>query len=112
MGHEKAITLDDAIQHCYEVAEKLRKDDPCDFCAAEHEQLAHWLEELKKLRVKYEKVLSYWLKSGQRIRALQEERDAAVDNLRKLVPAWKWDGVGKQQSLQEEVPKCGQVEFG
>lgn len=107
-----SMTIDDVIQYCYEMAEKLRENNSCDSSAAEHEQLAHWLEELKKLRVEYGKVHSCWLKSGQRIRALQEERDAAVDDLRKLVPAWKWDGAGKQQSLQEEVPKCGRVEFG
>lgn len=38
------MTLDEAIAHCYEVA------GGCDACAAEHLQLAHWLEELKHLR--------------------------------------------------------------
>ena len=112
MEHEKAMTLDDAIQHCYEEAEKLRRDHPCDSCATEHEQLAHWLEELKKLRVECDGLRSNWYKSVQKVRELQEERDAAVSDLRQLIPAWKWDGACKQQSLQEEAPKCGRVEFG
>lgn len=38
------MTLDEAIAHCYAVA------GGCDACAAEHLQLAHWLEELKEYR--------------------------------------------------------------
>lgn len=45
------------------------------------------------------------------IERLKNERDAAVSDLRKLVPAWKWDGE-KSQSLCEKTPKCGCVEFG
>ena len=60
------MTLDEAIRHCREVAkeytristgfkgcshEKLaRKADECESCAAEHEQLAKWLEELQERR--------------------------------------------------------------
>lgn len=112
MGYEKAMTLDDAIQYCYEETEKLRKGTSSNLCAVEHEQLAHWLEELKALRAECDWQRSNWYKSVQRIRELQEERDAAVSDLRKLVPAWKWDGPGKQQKMQEEAPKCGRVEFG
>lgn len=39
------MTLDEAIRHCREQADK-----GCDECAAEHEQLAKWLEELQVLR--------------------------------------------------------------
>jgi hypothetical protein len=41
------MTLDEAIKHCEEVAEKLCI---CDECAEEHRQLAEWLEELKTYR--------------------------------------------------------------
>ena len=49
------MTLDEAIAHCEEVAEKARNDadsgyydeDKCLDCAKEHEQLAEWLTELK-----------------------------------------------------------------
>lgn len=64
------MTLDEAITHAREVAEKQRKDNdnceykaeygckgcadyyskPCIECAEEHEQLAEWLEELKALK--------------------------------------------------------------
>lgn len=105
------MTLDEAIQHCYEVVERLRKSNPCDTCAAEHEQLAHWLEELKKLRVECDGLRSNWYKCAEKVKALRAERDAAVSDLRKLVPAWKWDGE-KEQSSHEETPKCGCVDFG
>ena len=55
------LTLDEAIKHCKEKAEELRKEasfmpdysediEPCLECAAEHEQLAEWLAELKEYR--------------------------------------------------------------
>ena len=58
------MTLDEAIKHCEEVAEKycekvedgLTADDFCDSCASEHRQLAEWLKELKKYRAVFEKV--------------------------------------------------------
>lgn len=40
------MTLDEAIQHCKEVAE----NTTCVDCKKEHLQLAEWLEELKKRR--------------------------------------------------------------
>ena len=39
------MTVDEAIQHCYDVANKL-----CDECGEEHLQLAKWLEELKRMK--------------------------------------------------------------
>lgn len=42
------MTLDEAIQHCYQRAEENRIE--CEECAKEHEQLAGWLEELKQYR--------------------------------------------------------------
>ena len=40
---DKKMTLDEAIQHCHEVAESCENKE----CALNHEQLANWLEELK-----------------------------------------------------------------
>lgn len=40
------MTIDEAIRHCEEVAEKM---NDCE-CAADHRQLAEWLTELKGLR--------------------------------------------------------------
>ena len=39
------MTIEEAINHCKEVAKS-----KCDFCSAEHEQLANWLIELKERR--------------------------------------------------------------
>ena len=39
------MTLDEAIQHCEEVANR-----DCSQCSKDHEQLADWLKELKELR--------------------------------------------------------------
>ena len=52
------MTLEEAIKHCEEVADKycekvedgLTADDFCDSCASEHRQLADWLRELKAYR--------------------------------------------------------------
>ena len=55
------MTLDEAIKHCEEVAEKqenkfsisgefLGNNADCKKCAKEHRQLAEWLKELKELR--------------------------------------------------------------
>ena len=55
------MNLDEAIKHCHEKAAELRAKAEankldvvevaeCEECAKEHEQLAAWLEELKKLR--------------------------------------------------------------
>lgn len=55
------MTIDEAIAHCLEVAEKeeqfcVQDDISCRFqkshaeCAADHRQLAEWLTELKELR--------------------------------------------------------------
>ena len=46
------MTIEEAIEHCKEQAAKLRTtgDCGCVECAAEHEQLAEWLVELKQRR--------------------------------------------------------------
>ena len=68
------MTIEEAINHAREVAEKNRKcheentiilsnrwiSSMC--CAEEHEQLAEWLEELKKLRKK-----SKWIPCSERL---------------------------------------------
>lgn len=40
------ITIDDAILHCEEVAEKCSDSQ----CGTDHKQLADWLKELKRLK--------------------------------------------------------------
>ena len=69
------MTLDEAIKHCEEVAEKycekveegLTADDFCDSCASEHRQLAEWLRELKYIKTMtsvYEKIRKGNMKDG------------------------------------------------
>ncbi len=41
------MTLDEAIQHCEEVASNV-----CGECSEDHMQLANWLKELKELKEK------------------------------------------------------------
>ena len=73
------MTIDEAITHVREVAEKQRKDNdnceyksqysckgcadyyskPCIECAEEHEQIAKWVEELKANRIALEKANGY-----------------------------------------------------
>ena len=67
----KSLTLDEAIIHCEEVAEINQAiadntDDDnwmdiaqCEKCAAEHNQLAGWLKELKRYREKNFKSYGY-----------------------------------------------------
>lgn len=43
---DKALTLEKAIEHCYEVVETCKNEK----CALDHLQLARWLEEFKKLK--------------------------------------------------------------
>lgn len=45
------MTLDEAIEHCNENVQRLIETG-CDKCAAEHKQLAVWLEELKQYKIK------------------------------------------------------------
>lgn len=46
------MTLDEAIRHCEEAADRLRQgcDDVAKGCEADHRQLAEWLRELKERR--------------------------------------------------------------
>ena len=68
------MTIDEAIEHAREVAEENREEalnaffppyaDECESCAIEHEQLADWLEELKKYRelnIVHCKDCKYWV---------------------------------------------------
>lgn len=64
----------------------------------EHSETHYWRDEARN--------------ANARAKNAEMERDAAVSDLRKLIPAWKWDGADKQQRNQEEMPKCGCVDFG
>ena len=51
------MTLEEAIRHCEEVAERCAVTDGNLKCEMEHRQLAEWLRELKERREKDEKDL-------------------------------------------------------
>lgn len=76
------MTIDEAIRHCEEVAEKM---NDCE-CAADHRQLAEWLRELKELREIFSKVdtgaikpkdyldlLDEWAKARKLLKAAVED---------------------------------------
>ena len=50
------MSLDEAITHCKDVVENLEKSGECSECICEHYQLLIWLEELKDLRNKTNKI--------------------------------------------------------
>lgn len=69
------MTIEEAIQHCHEVAAK-----DCTDCGKEHEQLALWLTELKSRRIAAIKELER-VKSpktnGDRIRQMTDDELSA-----------------------------------
>lgn len=104
------MTIDEAITHVREVAEKQRKDNdnceyksqysckgcadyyskPCIECAEEHEQIAEWLEELKANRIALEKANGY-LEANYRL-----GYNTAIDNFvikikERVGMDWEWD---------------------
>lgn len=60
------MTLEDAIQHCYESIERMKDDGTCSECIAEHEQLVKWLEELNE---------HHMVQVGKEIRYLRKIND-------------------------------------
>lgn len=58
------MTLDEAINHCYEKANELEKRG-CSQCSLDHRQLAEWLSELKSWRVSMENVKKAIAERGQ-----------------------------------------------
>jgi len=47
------MTLEQAIQHCKEVAIEYEAKGECYDCGKEHRQLAEWLEDYKQLQEDY-----------------------------------------------------------
>lgn len=67
------ISIDEAIEHALEVAEKCEKgrfDIPQKFekCAAEHRQLAYWLIDYKRLLERYK-----WISVSERLPVVNED---------------------------------------
>ncbi len=107
------MNLDEAISHARETAEEYKKaasrcaypdkagttkeSADCLECAKEHEQLAEWLMELKKLR---EENVNQFLNSKDIILALIEENKA----LREQRPQGEW--ISKEEALKIMCEKC------
>ena len=103
------MTLDEAIAHAREVAERNRKQykncpsdrtdiryQTCEECAEEHEQLAEWLEELKSYRTS--------VFSGDMTQImLKEEYCKAVDDFAEKLNA-KCDGMIKEKWNSNVTP--------
>ena len=103
------MTLDEAILHAREVAERNRKQykncpsdrtdiryQTCEECAEEHEQLAEWLEELKSYRTS--------VFSGDMTQImLKEEYYRAVDDFAEKLNA-KCDGMIKEKWNSNVAP--------
>ena len=103
------MTLDEAILHAREVAERNRKQykncpsdrtdiryQTCEECAEEHEQLAEWLEELKSYRAS--------VFSGDMTQImLKEEYCKAVDDFAEKLNA-KCDGMIKDKWNSNVAP--------
>ena len=103
------MTLDEAILHAREVAERNRKQykncpsdrtdiryQTCEECAEEHEQLAEWLEELKSYRAS--------VFSGDMTQTmLKEEYCKAVDDFAEKLNA-KCDGMIKEKWNSNVTP--------
>ena len=103
------MTLDEAILHTREVAERNRKQykncpsdrtdiryQTCEECAEEHEQLAEWLKELKSYRTS--------VFSGDMTQImLKEEYCKAVDDFAEKLNA-KCDGMIKEKWNSNVIP--------
>lgn len=53
------MTLDEAIQHCKEVAIEYEAKGECYECGKEHRQLAEWLEDYKQLKAHFDSLPDY-----------------------------------------------------
>lgn len=56
------MTLDEAIQHCKEVAIEYEAKGECYECGKEHRQLAEWLNDYKRL-----KEATLWIPCSERL---------------------------------------------
>lgn len=121
------MTIDEAIKHAREVAKGNREkctqyDFGCDKfskcleCAEEHEQLAKWLEELKKYRAigtvnEFKSLKEDWLNKFDRLIEYRkigtlEECRAAVEKQKAKKPQ-KTESAGYRYTDTYRCPNCG-----
>ena len=112
------MTLDEAIQHCEEVAEENEEiyeahcriyskevverypSPPCKKCAEEHHQLAEWLKELKAYRKIWSK-LGMWLADTRLAIAPDETLDDVDEKLVRVAQVDMIDTVLEWMDKQE-----------
>ena len=80
---EQIMTIDEAINHCHEVANR-----KCDDCGKEHLQLARWLEELVEAR----KYIKHLKAENERLNSLCTSKDVIINDLN-----------AKNESLNREI---------
>ena len=103
------MTLDEAILHAREVAERNRnqykncpsdrtdiRHQTCEECAEEHEQLAEWLEELKSYRASV-------FSGDMTQKMLKEEYNKSIDDFAEKLNA-KCDGMIKEKWNSNVAP--------
>lgn len=105
MSETTTMSLDEAILHCQQIIERFKKETPGCACQLEHTQLLCWLTELKRLRSEVAGMRSNWYKCAESLRTIRAERDAAVADLKRLVPAWKYDDRKSAGSMDDASDK-------
>lgn len=104
------MTIDEAIKHCEEVAERYERmedshDDKlkeeCLQCAAEHRQLAEWLRELKELRNSV---------GGVKLSNMKEAL-ASIRTLKAELNGWKEDPFGIIAEVCRAVTDCRRCQW-
>jgi hypothetical protein len=96
------MTLDEAIQHCKEVAIEYEAKGECYECGKEHRQLAEWLEDYKELKAHFESLpdwLPVWVscdeampKVGEKVLAFYDYTICGVTNRYMVIASLDHDG--------------------
>ena len=101
------MTIDEAIKHAEEVAQRLenshKRDLMCEDderCAKEHRQLAEWLKELKAYREREERAIRNRFPMVQEERMTREEAITIIKNLKNYL---RNEDKVKDKKLHEDV---------
>lgn len=103
------MTIDGAITHCEEVADRCSATDGDRKCGAEHRQLAAWLRELKDWREQFADVGKMGLISRQAVSRLEmgEKQEHQTFNLDDAYEQGFNDCLEKVLALPSAQPKRG-----
>ena len=124
MDNQEKMTLDDAITHAREIAEKNKRaikfesedsvDDDikinCLNCAKQHEQLAEWLEELKALRITVSELQCELQATGALLKERDEEsRNNAIDDFASKLIMHFADWELSNAPFNDETDRTGEI---